>query len=51
MFKGRFPANDITWDNYWWAVRKARWVGGRFTEKYFRTLRELRRNPPTEEVD
>lgn len=40
----KFPANDITWDNYKWAVRKAvRWtlVWG-WTLNFFRLCRDLR---------
>jgi hypothetical protein len=51
MFKGKFPANDITWDNYKWAVRLvARWTGWGSTEKFFEVCRELRLNVPMEEV-
>lgn len=51
MFKGRLPANDITWDNYKWAVRLvARWMGWGSTERLFKACRELRLNVPTEEV-
>lgn len=43
----KFPANKITWDNYWWAVKKvSRWTAS----EWFFTCRELRNNIPMEEV-
>lgn len=52
MFKGRrFPANDITWDNFHWAFGKgARWtLIWWWTEKFFQACHDLRLNVPMEE--
>lgn len=45
----RFPANEITWDNYWWAVRKvARWTELRWVIPFLAQCKELRMHPPIE---
>ena len=49
MHQRRFPANEITLDNYKWAVRKAaRWTELRWVIPFLALCRDLRTNIPVE---